>query len=29
VGGITLYTSNTNIDLNYDHLINMDDYAIL
>jgi len=28
-GGITLYTSNTNIDLNYDHLINMDDYAIL
>ena len=28
-GGITLYTSNTNNDLNYDHLINMDDYAIL
>ena len=28
-GGITLYTSNTNIDLKYDHLINMDDYAIL
>ena len=28
-GGITLYTSNTNIDLNYDHLINMDDYAVL
>ena len=28
-GGITLYTSNTNIDLNYDHLINMDDYAII
>ena len=28
-GGITLYTSNTNIDLKYDHLINMDDYAII
>ena len=29
LGGITLYTSNTNIDLKYDHLINMDDYAVL
>jgi len=28
-GGITLYSSNNDIDLKYDLLINMDDYAVL
>jgi ABC-type transport system involved in cytochrome c biogenesis ATPase subunit len=27
--GITLYSSNNDIDLKYDLLINMDDYAVL